>query len=99
MEALIFYPLAAVMLISSLMVILRKNPVHSALFLTLPFFCLAGIFFHFSVRLGLLSDASMLNSLDSSQRGSSFLILPRGSNTQHPRKSCDHCEIQNKRNK
>lgn len=44
MEALIFYSLAAVMVVSSLMVILRKNPVHSALFLILTFFCLAGIF-------------------------------------------------------
>lgn len=44
MEALIFYSLAAVMVISSLMVILKKNPVHSALFLILTFFCLAGMF-------------------------------------------------------
>lgn len=44
MEAIIFYSLAAVMVISSLMVILKKNPVHSALFLILTFFCLAGMF-------------------------------------------------------
>jgi NADH-quinone oxidoreductase subunit J len=50
MEALIFYPLAAVMLISSLMVILRKNPVHSALFLILAFFCLAGIFLQLNAQ-------------------------------------------------
>jgi len=50
MEALIFYPLAAVMVISSLMVILRKNPVHSALFLILTFFCLAGIFLQLNAQ-------------------------------------------------
>jgi len=44
MEALIFYPLAAVMVLSALMVILRKNPVHSALFLILAFFCLGGMY-------------------------------------------------------
>jgi NADH-quinone oxidoreductase subunit J len=44
MEALLFYSLAAVMVVSSLMVILRKNPVHSALFLILTFLCLAGLY-------------------------------------------------------
>ncbi len=44
MEALLFYGLAAVMVVSSLMVILRKNPVHSALFLILTFLCLAGLY-------------------------------------------------------
>lgn len=44
MEALLFYSFAAVMVISSLMVILRKNPIHSALFLIVTFFCLGGVF-------------------------------------------------------
>ena len=44
MEALLFYGLAAIMVVSSLMVILRKNPVHSALFLILTFLCLAGLY-------------------------------------------------------
>ncbi len=44
MEALLFYGLAAIMVVSSLMVILRKNPVHSALFLVLTFLCLAGLY-------------------------------------------------------
>ena len=44
MEALLFYIFATVMVISSLMVILRKNPIHSALFLIVTFFCLGGIF-------------------------------------------------------
>jgi len=44
MEALLFYGLAIIMVVSSLMVILRKNPVHSALFLILTFFCLAGVY-------------------------------------------------------
>jgi NADH-quinone oxidoreductase subunit J len=44
MEGLLFYGLAAIMVISSCMVILRKNPVHSALFLVLTFFCLAGLY-------------------------------------------------------
>lgn len=44
MEALFFYGLAAIIVVSSLMVIFRKNPVHSALFLILTFFCLAGLY-------------------------------------------------------
>ncbi len=44
MEAILFYVFAAVMVISSLMVVFRKNPVHSALFLVLTFFCLGGIY-------------------------------------------------------
>ncbi|MCK5254936.1 MAG: NADH-quinone oxidoreductase subunit J, partial [Deltaproteobacteria bacterium] len=44
MEAILFYGLAAIMVVSSLMVILRKNPVHSALFLVLTFLCLAGLY-------------------------------------------------------
>ena len=44
MEALLFYTFATIMVISSLMVILRKNPIHSALFLVVTFFCLGGVF-------------------------------------------------------
>ena len=44
MEALLFYTFATIMVISSLMVILRKNPIHSALFLIVTFFCLGGVF-------------------------------------------------------
>lgn len=44
MEALLFYGLTTVMILSALMVILRKNPVHSALFLVVTFFCLAGLY-------------------------------------------------------
>ncbi len=44
MEAILFYGLAVIMVISSLMVILRKNPVHSALFLIVTFFCLGGVY-------------------------------------------------------
>jgi NADH-quinone oxidoreductase subunit J len=44
MEVLLFYGLAAIMVVSSLMVILRKSPVHSALFLVLTFLCLAGVY-------------------------------------------------------
>lgn len=44
MEAILFYGLAAIMVVSSLMVILRKNPVHSALFLVLTFLCLAVLY-------------------------------------------------------
>ena len=44
METILFYGLAAIMVVSSLMVILRKNPVHSALFLVLTFLCLAGLY-------------------------------------------------------
>ena len=44
MEAILFYVFAAVMVISSLMVVFRKNPVHSALFLVLTFFCLGGVY-------------------------------------------------------
>ena len=44
MEVILFYGLATIMVISSLMVIFRKNPVHSALFLVLTFFCLGGVY-------------------------------------------------------
>ncbi len=40
---LLFYVFAAVMVVSSLLVITSKNPVHSALFLVLAFFNAAGI--------------------------------------------------------
>ena len=44
MYAVLFYCFAAIMVVSSLMVILRKNPVHSALFLVLTFLCLAVLY-------------------------------------------------------
>ena len=44
MEVILFYSLSAIMVISSLMVIFKKNPVHSALFLVLTFFCLGGVY-------------------------------------------------------
>ena len=44
MEVILFYGLATIMVISSLMVIFRKNPVHSALFLVVTFFCLGGVY-------------------------------------------------------
>ncbi len=44
MEVLLFYSLATVMVLSSLMVIFKKSPVHSALFLIMTFFCLAGVY-------------------------------------------------------
>ncbi|MEE4351126.1 MAG: NADH-quinone oxidoreductase subunit J [Pacificimonas sp.] len=43
-EAIIFYMLAAVVLLSGTMVILSKNPVHSVLWLILAFFNSAGLF-------------------------------------------------------
>lgn len=42
--ALVFYALAGVMLGSAVMVITRRNPVHSALYLVLTFLSMAGIF-------------------------------------------------------
>ena len=50
MEALLFYGLAAIMVVSSLMVILGRNPVHSALFLILTFFCLAGVYLQLNAQ-------------------------------------------------
>ncbi len=44
MEALLFYGFAAIIVVSSLLMILKKNPVHSALLLVLTFFCLAGVY-------------------------------------------------------
>jgi NADH-quinone oxidoreductase subunit J len=43
LEKLIFYVLAAVVLAAALMVVTRRNPVHSALFLILTFFASSGI--------------------------------------------------------
>ena len=42
--ALVFYGLSAVMVGSAFMVITRRNPVHSAVFLVLAFLAMAGIF-------------------------------------------------------
>ncbi len=39
-----FYALAAMALAASLMVITRRNPVHSAMFLVFAFFCVAGVY-------------------------------------------------------
>ena len=44
MEGALFYVFSAVAVLSALMVIVRKNPVVSALFLVLTFFCVAGIY-------------------------------------------------------
>jgi NADH-quinone oxidoreductase subunit J len=44
MEGALFYIFSAVAVLSALMVIVRRNPVHSALFLVLTFFCVAGIY-------------------------------------------------------
>ena len=42
--AIFFYALAALALASSILVVTRKNPVHSAIFLVFTFFCVAGIY-------------------------------------------------------
>lgn len=39
-----FYVLASLTLVSALMVVTRRNPVHAAMFLVLAFFCVAGIY-------------------------------------------------------
>lgn len=44
MEQVIFYILAFVAIVSSLFMITRNNPVHSALWMLLTFFAVAGIF-------------------------------------------------------
>lgn len=44
MEQLIFYILAFLAIISSIFMITRENPVHSALWMLLTFFAVAGIF-------------------------------------------------------
>jgi NADH-quinone oxidoreductase subunit J len=43
LEKFIFYVLAAVVILSATMVVTRRNPVHSALFLILAFFASSGI--------------------------------------------------------
>ncbi|MCU7845402.1 MAG: NADH-quinone oxidoreductase subunit J [Candidatus Thiodiazotropha sp. (ex Monitilora ramsayi)] len=43
LEKLIFYVLAAVVIMAATMVVTRRNPVHSALFLILAFFASSGI--------------------------------------------------------
>ena len=45
-----FYVLAAMALVSALMVVTRKNPVHSAMFLVFTFFCVAGIYITMSAE-------------------------------------------------
>ncbi|HKY33707.1 MAG TPA: NADH-quinone oxidoreductase subunit J [Candidatus Polarisedimenticolia bacterium] len=42
--AIVFYVLASVCVVSSVMVVTRRNPVHAALFLVLAFFAVAGIY-------------------------------------------------------
>ncbi|MCP4728411.1 MAG: NADH-quinone oxidoreductase subunit J [bacterium] len=44
MESIFFYSLAIISIAAALMVIISRNPVHSALFLILTFFCVAGLF-------------------------------------------------------
>jgi NADH-quinone oxidoreductase subunit J len=39
-----FYALAGMALAASLMVVTRRNPVHSAMFLVFAFFCVAGVY-------------------------------------------------------
>ncbi len=43
LEKLIFYVLSAVVILAAVMVVTRRNPVHSALFLILAFFASSGI--------------------------------------------------------
>ncbi len=45
-----FYVLAAMALAASLMVVTRRNPVHSAMFLVFAFFCVAGVYVTFSAE-------------------------------------------------
>ena len=42
--AIVFYLLASLCLVSAVMVITRRSPIHAALFLVLAFFCVAGIY-------------------------------------------------------
>ncbi|MGD9164071.1 MAG: NADH-quinone oxidoreductase subunit J, partial [Chromatiales bacterium] len=42
-EKLIFYVLSAVVILAATMVVTRRNPVHSALFLILAFFASSGL--------------------------------------------------------
>jgi NADH-quinone oxidoreductase subunit J len=43
-EQVVFFSLAAVAALSAVMMILQRNPVNSALYLILNFFCLAGLY-------------------------------------------------------
>ncbi|MEW6061540.1 MAG: NADH-quinone oxidoreductase subunit J [Bacteroidota bacterium] len=43
-EQVVFYGLAAVTVFSAIMMLLQRNPVNSALFLILNFFCLGGLY-------------------------------------------------------
>ena len=43
-SGIFFYVLASLTLLAGLMVITRRNPVHSAMFLVFAFFCVAGIY-------------------------------------------------------
>jgi len=43
-SAIVFYMLASMCVVSALMVVTRRNPIHAALFLVLAFFCVAGIY-------------------------------------------------------
>jgi NADH-quinone oxidoreductase subunit J len=45
-----FYVLAGMALAGSLMVVTRKNPVHSAMFLVFTFFCVAGLYITLSAE-------------------------------------------------
>jgi NADH-quinone oxidoreductase subunit J len=44
MESVLFYIFGGVALVSAAFVVIQKKPIHSALFLVLTFFCLAGLF-------------------------------------------------------
>ncbi len=44
LDILLFYGLSAIAIVSALLVITRRNPVHSALFLITTLFCVAGIY-------------------------------------------------------
>ncbi|MFC1563802.1 NADH-quinone oxidoreductase subunit J [candidate division KSB1 bacterium] len=44
MESIFFYSLAIISIAAALMVVISRNPVHSALFLIVTFFCIAGLF-------------------------------------------------------
>lgn len=44
LDILLFYGLSAIAILSALLVITRRNPVHSALFLITTLFCVAGIY-------------------------------------------------------
>ena len=45
-----FYVLAAMALFAAVMVVTRRNPVHSAMFLVFAFFCVAGIYVSLSAE-------------------------------------------------